>query len=277
MTVNLSLGFSPCPNDTFMFDAMVNRRVLTRGLSFQNIIEDVEELNRRALGHELDVTKLSFFTYLNVLDTYVLLNSGSALGENCGPLLIGKNEMSLHDIKNVKIAIPGEHTTANFLLSIANPEAKNKTAVLFSEIEDKVLHGEFDAGLIIHENRFTYEAKGLKKIVDLGEFWQDLTGSPIPLGGIAVKRTLGKETAQKINMVLNESIQYAFQNPAESTDFIKKHAQEMNDEVIGKHIALYVNEFSKELGEKGKNAVQKMADLARQKGLIPEKNINLFL
>ena len=179
--MKLKLGFSTCPNDTFMFDAMVHHKIDTFGLDFDLHLADIEELNQLSLKGELDITKISYAAYTKVSDKYIFLNSGSALGENNGPILISKRKIYPDEVNNLKIAIPGKNTTANMLLSIAYPEAKSKVEYLFSDIEDVVLSDEVDAGLIIHENRFTYEKKGLKKIIDLGEFWERKTNKPIPL------------------------------------------------------------------------------------------------
>jgi 1,4-dihydroxy-6-naphthoate synthase len=274
----LSLAFSPCPNDTFMFDAMVNGKIETEGLEFNVILDDVETLNRKALKGELDITKLSYATYPQVQNEYIFLDSGSALGFGTGPLLVSKeirNEKS--EIKNWKIAIPGSHTTANLLFSIFFPEAKNKIEMIFSEIEDAVLSGKADAGVIIHENRFTYQQKGLKKIADLGELWEKKTNQPIPLGGIVVKRNLASEVQQKINRVLRRSVEYAFANPDSSYDYVKSHAQEMDEEVRKKHIALYVNDFSIELGPDGRAAIATLFQKAEQSGMIEEIREDIFL
>ncbi len=252
----LTLGFSPCPNDTFIFDALIHHKIDTEGLSFDIVLLDVEELNNKALNGELDITKLSYHAFAYVSHQYILLNSGSALGENCGPLLISKKKMSKTQIENGKIAIPGKMTTANFLFSIEYPDSNNKEAVLFSEIEKGVLSGEYDAGVIIHENRFTYKEKGLHKICDLGEVWEQKTKYPIPLGGIATKRDFPIELQQKVDRVIKRSIEFAFQNPKSSLEFVKQHAQEMDEAVMQKHIELYVNDYSIDLGEKGKSAIQ---------------------
>lgn len=277
MPHTLSLGFSPCPNDTYIFDAMIHGKVDTEGLAFDPFIADVEELNKRAFQKTLHITKLSFHAYAYLTDDYVLLDSGSALGNNCGPLLISKKEYSLGEVGNLKIAIPGKHTTANFLLSIAAPEATNKAEALFSDIEGLVLRGEFDAGLIIHENRFTYQEKGLKKIVDLGEYWESRTGCPIPLGGIVIKRDLPGAIMKKVNRTLKRSVEFAFRRPESSLDFIKSHAQEMDGDVIRKHIGLYVNEYTRELGEKGKKAVEILFQIAQDEGVAPRVHQSLFL
>ena len=273
----IRLGFSSCPNDTFIFDAMIHGKIDTEGLDFELIIEDVEELNRRAFKADLDVTKISFNAYTRLVDNYILLNSGAALGENCGPLVISKTPVDMQDLQNKLIAIPGINTTANLLLQLAFSEHKNKKEMLFSEIEDAVIKGEVDAGLIIHESRFTYEDKGLKKVLDLGEYWENNTKTPTPLGGIIAKRKLGEDLLQKLNRVLKRSVKFAFENPKSGIDFIRKHSQEMSTEVMYKHIALYVNHYSLDLGEEGKNAVRVLFQNATDAGIISEVKEKLFL
>jgi len=252
--MKLTLGFSPCPNDTFIFDALVHHKIDTEGLEFEVVFSDVEQLNKWAFQAKLDVTKLSYNAFTHCLKDYALLDSGSALGNNCGPILIKKPNTILN--KESKIAIPGKYTTANMLLSIVFPKIKNKVEMLFSEIEDQVLEGRVDAGLIIHENRFTYKDKGLDKVSDLGEFWEEETGLPIPLGGIVVKRELPLSEQKKIERVIRKSVEYAFENPSSSADFVKCHSQEMEEEVVNAHIALYVNDYSISLGKKGRKAVK---------------------
>ncbi len=270
--MKLTLGFSPCPNDTFIFDAMIHGKIDTLGLEFDVIMADVEELNRLAFKGDIDITKLSYHAFAHLLGRYSLLDAGSALGNNCGPLLIAKSSMSEQEVNGSRIAIPGKYTTANFLLGLAFPQAISKEEVLFSEIESGVLDGTFDAGLIIHENRFTYADKGLVKIRDLGEYWEETTGYPIPLGGIVVNNRLPLEVRAKVNEVLANSVKYAFENPKESLPFIRQHAQEMDEEVMYAHIGLYVNDYTKDLGVEGKNAVRHLFKMAREKGLIsPEK------
>jgi len=275
----LSLGFSPCPNDTFMFDALVHDKTNSTELVFEPSLADVEELNQKALKGELDITKISYHAYGHLSDQYQLLNSGSALGRNCGPLLIAKNEFpaeatALHPLT---IAIPGKLTTANFLLSLAFPEATQKVEMLFSDIENAVLNGDVDAGLIIHENRFTYQQKGLKKIIDLGEYWESTTGLPIPLGGIAVKRDLPLATKQAIDQALKRSISFAFANPDQSFDYVRSHAQEMEKEVMYSHIELYVNKFSEDLGEEGRKAVATLFEKATALNLLPKMHPEIFV
>lgn len=275
--MKLTLGFSPCPNDTFIFDAMIHGRIDTEGLEFELLLGDVEELNRRAFASDLDVTKLSYHAYAHLTDAYVLLDAGSALGNNCGPLLIAKTAIINARIPDLKIAIPGKLTTANFLLSLAYPKATDKIELLFSEIEEAVLSGRVDAGLIIHENRFTYAEKGLVKLIDLGEFWEQTTGMPIPLGGIVIKRNLPEEVIMKVNRIIRRSVEYAWANPAASEPFVAEHAQEMNPAVRRQHIDLYVNRFSANLGAQGRNAVQYLFKVAQQEGIIPPQKQPIFL
>lgn len=275
--MNLKLAFSSCPNDTFMFDAMIHKKIDTEGLEFDVFIADIEELNQQAFAEIHDLTKLSFHAYASIYNKYQWLTSGSALGRNNGPLLISKHKIYPDELNDIKIAIPGINTTANLLMSIAFPQAKNKTEYLFSDIEEAVLSNEMDAGLIIHESRFTYQKKGLKKIIDLGEYWETETDMPIPLGGIVIKRELSQETKNKVNRVLKKSVEFAFKNPESSYKFVKKHAQELNDEVIRNHINLYVNKYSIELGKDGKNAIQKLFDLAFEKGIISKIDLPLFV
>ncbi len=275
--MKLTLGFSTCPNDTFIFDAVVHKKIDTQGIDFEVVLGDVEELNKRAFEGEIDITKLSYHAYAYASNNYVLLNSGSALGNNNGPLLISKKKIYPDEINDLKIAIPGKYTTANLLLGIAYPQAKNKVAYLFSDIEDAILEKEVDAGLIIHENRFTYEAKGLKKIIDLGEFWENYSKMPIPLGGIVIHRKHSVELQNKISNIIKLSIEYAYENPASSLNYIKQYAQEMNAEVMKKHIDLYVNKYSLELGIKGKNAIRTLYREASKRDLIPEILDNIFI
>lgn len=275
--MKLTLGFSTCPNDTFIFDAMVHKRIDTEGLDFELMLADVEELNKAAFEHQIDITKLSYHAYAYIADNYVLLDSGSALGNNNGPLLISKHKIYPDEVNDISIAIPGKNTTANLLLSIAYPKAKNKKEYLFSDIEEAVLSNEIDAGLIIHENRFTYAERGLKKIIDLGEYWETKTKLPIPLGGIVINRKLPLEIQQKVNRVLRKSLEYAYKNPTASLPFIKQYAQEMNEEVMRKHIELYVNEYSLNLGDKGKEAIRELYKTAIDLKVIPEMTNEIFL
>ena len=275
----LSLGFSPCPNDCFMFDAIVNERIDLDGLSFTPHLADVEALNRETFAGTADVTKLSYHAYAYCRGNYELLDAGSALGRNCGPLLISARPITPDEVRSgrLRIAIPGVYTTANFLLGLAFPEAVDRTALVFSEIEASLLDGRFDAGVIIHENRFTYEAKGLHKIVDLGEFWEQETGAPIPLGAIAVRRSLPEDVKQRVNRLVRQSVEFAFAHRDASLPYVRAHAQEMSEEVMYKHIDLYVNHYSVELGPDGRRAVALLFEKAAALGLVPSSSEPLFL
>lgn len=277
--MKLTLGFSPCPNDTFIFDALIHHKIDTEGLEFEVFYDDVETLNQKAFRGELDITKLSYHAFAYVVGKYVLLDAGSALGFGVGPMLISKNEFSVSDLNNskLKIGIPGKYTTANFLLGLAFPEATNKQEIVFSGIEDALLEERIDVGLIIHENRFTYQDKGLKKVIDLGDYWEKLTACAIPLGGIVANRNLPLDVQHKINRVLKKSVEFAFANPKSGLEFIRSHAQEMSEEVMYKHIGLYVNKYSLDLGEEGRKAINLLFDTAREKNIIPEIKEDIFL
>lgn len=281
--MKLSLGFSPCPNDTFIFDALIHHKIDTEGLEFEVFFDDVETLNQKALRSELDITKLSFHAFAHVVEKYALLDAGSALGFGVGPLLICKNEELIGSARltqkdsTLSVAIPGELTTANFLLGIAFPNLLNKQVMVFSEIQDALLNHSIDLGLIIHENRFTYTDKGLHKIVDLGSYWEELTGCAIPLGGIVINRKLDHEVQLKVNRLIRKSVEFAFQNPKSGIDFISAHAQEMEEAVMYKHIDLYVNKYSIDLGTEGRKAIDILFKMAQEKGIIPEINQNLYV
>jgi 1,4-dihydroxy-6-naphthoate synthase len=255
--LNFSLGFSPCPNDTFIFDALVNKKIDTEGLNFEAVLEDVETLNQWALQGKLDITKLSFPAFFQSTDKYVLLNAGSALGKGVGPLLVSKSEVRSRksEVRNSTVALPGVNTTANLLFSFAYPEALNKKFMIFSAIEDAVLNGNTDLGVIIHENRFTYQQKGLHKVTDLGEYWEEKMKTPIPLGGIAINQSIKRSVALKVNELIRKSLEYAFAGYPLITDYVKQHSQTMSEEVMRQHIALYVNNYSLDLGNEGKNAI----------------------
>lgn len=283
--MKLSLGFSPCPNDTFIFDAMIHHKIDTEGLSFEVSYEDVETLNQKAFRSDLDITKLSYHAYAYLTDNYVLLHSGSALGFGVGPLLICNEPSYLKEgienltsrIGGLKVGIPGKYTTANFLLSLAFPEAENTIEMKFSDIEPALLNNRIDLGVIIHENRFTYKDKGLLKVIDLGEYWEKLTSCPIPLGGIMIKRGLDDHIKQKVNRIVQRSVMFAIKNPLSGLEFIRSHAQEMSTEVLYKHIELYVNKYSVDLGEEGRKAVNIFFGEALKIGIIPDTKQNLFL
>ena len=266
--MKLTIGFSPCPNDTFIFDAMVNGKIDTRGISFDYVMEDVETLNQWAEQGKLDITKLSYNTFLHTVNNYALLHSGSALGVGVGPLLVAMKPMTKEEINAGKIAIPGLKTTANLLLTLAYPKAKNKTELIFNEIEEAVIDGRFDAGLIIHEGRFTYQKKGLTKLLDLGDWWEETTGAAIPLGGIVMRRNFSPELCATVDAILKESLAWSWQRYPELSPFITSNAQEMEEEVMRKHIQLYVNDYTTDLGETGRKAIVTLFAKAHQAGLL---------
>jgi 1,4-dihydroxy-6-naphthoate synthase len=275
--MKLTLGFSPCPNDTFIFDAMVHGRINTEGLEFDYFLADVEELNRRAFEGKVDITKMSYHAYAYAARNYLILDSGSAMGRKNGPLLISKRKIKTEELKNSLIAIPGKYTTANLLCSIAWPEAVNKKEYLFSDIEEALLKGEVDAGLIIHETRFTYHRKGLQKIADMGEYWEKLTNMPIPLGTIVINRSVPEEIALKVNRILKRSLDYAYKDSIASYDFIVSNAQEMESKVMNSHIKLYVNEFTSDLGYEGRAAIETLFNIAHEVNVIPKLPERIFL
>jgi 1,4-dihydroxy-6-naphthoate synthase len=282
--MKLTLGFSPCPNDTFIFDALIHHKIDTEGLDFEVYFDDVETLNQKAFRGELDITKLSFHAFGHATGNYRLLDSGSALGFGVGPLLIAHKRELADRVLNreasaeeLRIGIPGRYTTANFLLGLAFPELTRKEELVFSEIEDALLNDRIDLGLIIHENRFTYQEKGLEKVIDLGDYWEKETGCAIPLGGIVIKRSLGDGLGKKVNRLLRKSVEFAIANPGSGIGFIREHAQEMREEVMYKHIELYVNKFSVDLGPEGRKAVQLLFDKAAATGIIPKIENPIFL
>lgn len=276
--MELTLGFSPCPNDTFIFDAMVNGKIDTKGLQFTYVMEDVETLNRWAEESRLDITKLSYNAFLRTVDRYALLHSGSALGKGVGPLLVAKEQLDINNIEQFNIAIPGFNTTANLLLSLAFPQANKKTEVIFSEIEDAVVNGKYDAGLVIHESRFTYQAKGLTKLMDMGDWWENEVNAAIPLGGIVARRRFDKELLVTIDSIIKESVLYSWRHYPELSSFITGNAQEMEEAVMRKHIDLYVNEYTTDLGEVGRAAIQTLFDKAKKGGLLNADHLpdNIF-
>ena len=275
--MKLTLGFSPCPNDTFIFDAMVHGRIDTEGLEFDYFLADVEELNRKALASELEITKISYHAYAFVSQNYLILDAGSALGHRNGPLLISKRLINPSELADMRIAIPGKYTTANLLFSIAWPEAINKTEYLFSDIEEALLKDEVDAGLIIHETRFIYYKKGLHKIADMGDYWEKLTGLPIPLGAIVINRNIPEDLALKVNRILRNSLEYAYKDSFASYDFVSGNAKEMDSTVMNNHIKLYVNEYTLHLGNIGRDAINALFRIAGEKGVIPSLPEKIFL
>ena len=259
--MKLSLGFSPCPNDTFIFDALVNRKIDTGDFSFEVVLEDVQTLNKWALEKKLDVSKVSYGVWPLLKDHYTLLDSGGALGKGVGPLLISKNSILLKDISRLKIAIPGEHTTANLLFTMAFPEARRKKYIVFSDIENAVLRDEVDCGVIIHENRFTYMQKGLIKQLDLGEYWEQKTKSPVPLGGIVMRNTFSEKERAELDRLIRDSLAFAEAYYPDLSDYVTQNAQEMQESVMRQHIDLYVNQYSLSLGEEGRRAVDVLLEV----------------
>lgn len=275
--MKLTLGFSPCPNDTFIFEAMVHGRIDTEGLEFDWFLADVEELNRRAMQGTVDITKMSYHAYARAATGYLILDSGSALGRNNGPLVVSRHRIDPGALDDTLIAIPGRYTTANLLFSIFWPGATRKREYLFSEIPAAVLSGEVDAGLIIHETRFTYQALGLVKIADTGERWEELTGLPVPLGGIVVNRRVDETTAAKVSRTIRRSIEYASARPEASVSFIRENARETDPEVMKEHISLYVNSFSMSLGQEGRSAIKRLYTVAVEKGVLEPLPERIFL
>lgn len=264
----INLAISPCPNDTFIFEPIINKRIDLEGFDFEVQLHDLETLNHMAMKNEPDMVKVSYYAYLLLQNNYTLLDSGSAMGKGNGPLLISREAFTLADIPQLTIAIPGEYTTAHLLLQVAASKPKEKKFMIFSGIENAILSGEVDAGVIIHENRFTYAKKGLKKIADLGEYWEDLTDSPIPLGGIITKKTLGYDRINKLNRIMFRSVQYSMKNPETAMPFVCKHAQEMDETVMLQHIRLYVNDYTLSMGTRGKVALNHLLEVARERGII---------
>lgn len=269
MTQTLTIGYSPCPNDTFIFYALIHGRVNVPGIEFREQLEDVETLNRLALDSELDVTKISYHALGHLRERYALLRSGGALGRGCGPLVVAKPGVCLADLKKGAIAIPGKLTTAHLLLRIFDPSLTTVLVMPFDRIMDAVSRGEAIAGLIIHESRFTYPRYKLEKLLDLGEWWERHAGLPIPLGGILGKRSLGRETLIKVESVIRESLRFARTHPDEVLRYCRQHSQEMDEIVMKNHIDLYVNDFSLDLGQEGMAAIKKLFDEAESRGIFP--------
>lgn len=277
MSRHFTLGISPCPNDTFIFHALVNGKIDTRGLTFDMRMADVEQLNKQATTAELDITKLSCFALANASLYYKVIDAGSALGFNNGPLLIARKQTSLRELETKKVAIPGINTTANFLLTSLLPSITEKQEMLFSDIERAISGGLVDAGLIIHETRFTYQQHGFHKIADLGQLWEQSTGLPVPLGCIAVKSNISKETSLLINQLIAESITYAHKNTQEALSFCMLHAQEMNPYIMKQHIDLYVNQYSQSMGNTGRKSIAHLLSRAAGLGFCKPIDTDIFL
>ena len=275
--MKLTLGFSPCPNDTFIFEAMANNRIDNEGLEFDYFTADVEELNKRAAKGETDITKISCAAYPFVAEHYMILDTGSALGFRNGPLLVSKHGIHRGTLPEMRIAIPGKHTTANLLFTMAFPNVKNKVEYLFSDIEEAVIKGEVDAGLLIHETRFTYQKKGLILLANMGEFWEHRVGLPLPLGVIGINRRVPMEVALKVNRIINRSLEKAYSDVTPTYFFVKDHARELDPKAISSHIKLFVNDFTSDLGVKGKAAILKLLSLGNEFELLPPLPDKVFL
>jgi len=272
----LSIGYSTCPNDTFIFDALINGKIDTQGYTFETILTDVEELNVKSFDESLDITKLSIFAYSQVADKYQILDAGSALGTKNGPLLISKKKINVYQLEKYKIAIPGKHTTANFLLTALFPNITDTVEMVFSDIIPAMERGDVDAGVIIHETRFTYQQLGFSKVLDLGQRWERKTGLPIPLGCIAIRRSLPEDIKMQINTLIRKSIEQAFINPEGALPYCKKYSQEMSNEIMLQHIILYVNNYSLSLGDDGREAITTLYEYAHQLGLLESEPKNIF-
>ncbi len=277
MTQSLTIGYSPCPNDTFIFYALIHGKVPCANIQFEERLEDVETLNQLALHQSLDMTKISYHALGHLRENYALLRSGGALGRGCGPLVIARSQTSMAQLQGKTIAIPGQLTTANLLLQLYGEGYEQVSIMPFDKIMTAVKNGQVDAGVIIHESRFTYQQHGLFKIIDLGEWWEADSGCPIPLGGILARRSLGSDVILKIDNALRHSIQYAYEHPEQTSHYIKQHAQELDDQVIQSHIGLYVNDFSLDLGDEGTQAIETLFSRAEQRGIIPPCDKPLFI
>ena len=275
MNGNLTLGYSPCPNDTFIFYALVHGLIPMGSTRVKERLEDVETLNRLALRGSLDLTKISYHALGHLRSDYALLRSGSALGRGCGPLVVASKKSGMETLRGKRVAVPGLLTTSNLLLQLFGEGYDNLLVLPFDRIMEAVTRGDADAGVIIHESRFTYRERGLFLVQDLGEWWEEETGLPLPLGGILARRSLGPDLIGSIDQALRSSIEFAFSHPQEPLSYIKKHSQELEDSVINQHIGLYVNDFSLDLGEEGLRAVETLLSRAETRGLIPRCGLPL--
>lgn len=284
----LSLGYSPCPNDTFIFYALAHGKVDTKNLKFKEVLFDVETLNQKAQQAELDLTKISYHAFGHLRKKYLALRAGGALGKGCGPLVIAKNDYTMDELRKKKIAIPGKLTTAYLLLQLYDSafspgkshndlQPSNLIAMPFNKIIDAITNEEVDAGLIIHESRFTYPAYGLKQIIDLGQWWEKETGLLLPLGCITAKHSLGEGLNKKVNKIIKKSIEYAFANRAEPMNYIKEHSLELSEDVIRQHVNLYVNNYSIDVGQEGEKAVTELLLRAEEAGIIPKAKQQIFI
>jgi len=275
---SLTLGYSTCPNDTFAFHALAHRRVAEQGLSFAITLADVERLNQWAAEGRLDITKLSFAAVGHLLAHYALIDSGGAMGRGCGPLIVARPGSDLARLRQGRILTPGQFTTAHLLLGLyLGRRPRQAATVTFDRIMPAVAEGRADFGVIIHEGRFTYGDYGLIELLDLGAWWEEATGLPIPLGGIAVHRRVAAETAGAVEQLVRRSVEYAWAHPSDSSDYVRRHAQEMAPDVVRRHIDLYVNPFSQRYGREGRKAIRTLLDHAREVGLTPNEDLPLFV
>ncbi len=273
----LSLGYSPCPNDTFIFYGLIHGKTPCAGVEFVEQLEDVETLNRLARMGQLDLTKISYHAFGHLRHEYALLRSGGALGRGCGPLVVAREQLSMEQLRGDTIAVPGELTTANLLLQLYGSGYEKLLILPFHEVMPAIIAGRATAGVIIHESRFTYQNYGLQKILDLGQWWEEDSGCPIPLGGSLARRALGAKLIQQIDQALRQSVEYALANPEQPQSYIRQHAQELEDEVIHNHIGLYVNDFSIDLGEEGVSAIETLFARAEERGILPKSDLPLFV
>ncbi|MCG3136019.1 MAG: 1,4-dihydroxy-6-naphtoate synthase [Planctomycetes bacterium] len=273
----LRFGMSPCPNDTFLFHALLHGRVATPGVRFEPVIEDVESLNERMLRGELEVTKASFAAFARARETYAACRTGGALGRGNGPLVVASRPMKPHELGPLKIALPGGLTTAALLFGLFHPECSDTPSLRYDELPDAVANGRCDAAVIIHEHRFTYRERGLHAVEDLGQRWEALTRLPVPLGGVFVRRDVDAQLARSVERWIGESFAFARANPDASRDFVRKHAQELADGVTEQHIALYVNEFSAGYGKVGEDAIRRLLLTAAASGAAPRSATPVFV
>ena len=272
----ISLGYSPCPNDTYIFYGLVHGKI-EGAPPVKEILEDIETLNNMAMKGQLDTTKISFHALAHLRDQYCLLHAGGALGRGCGPLVVAGSPLTPEELSGKKIAIPGKLTTAALLLRLFNPGLDNLVLMPFHRIMEATQTGEVDAGLIIHESRFTYPEYGLHKVLDLGEWWEQTTGHPIPLGGILARRELGEHRIRTIDNALKASVEYAHANPKEVRGYIRQHAQEMDEQVMQQHINLYVNDYTLDYGPEGEAALEDLYTRAEAAEIVPHSDKPLFM
>jgi 1,4-dihydroxy-6-naphthoate synthase len=264
----LSLGYSPCPNDTYIFHALSKGLLAEMPARIETQLHDVETLNQMAFEARLDVTKLSFFAYLRCKTDYQLLESGAALGYGCGPVVVAKKPLAAADMAAARIVLPGEWTTAHLLFRLWAPQANMRRFLTYDQIFAALESGEADAGVIIHESRFTFEAAGFTAVADLGAWWEEETGLPIPLGCIAARRSLPADLIRSLDAAVGQSLDYARSHPEAVMPRVRRHAQEMADEVLRAHIDTFVNDFSRELGPEGHRAIEKLAAMAEERGIL---------